>query len=180
MNLVDSDIRKFNRQTINLDRLYAQLSRNLDHFTEAQEHHTYFNRKLCIDTDGTIKNASECAEAFGNIADLTSADDLFQIISSPDFQKYWFIRKDQTDVCKDCEFRYLCTDNRVPVKRNDHEWYHTVECGYNPYISLWDDEDGYKTLSDCGVVSNQDVFSIDKEKIEAINRGLWAEETEIE
>jgi hypothetical protein len=69
----------------------------------------------------------------------------------------------------------MCTDNRVPFKRKKNEWFHKTECFFNPYISKWKEEEGYKTLSECGVISNENGFSIDHDKIAEINKVLWGE-----
>ena len=180
ISLVELDELKFNRHMNNLHRLDIRLSRSLDHYAEAQNHHTYFNRKLFIDKTGEIKNAPEQTHTFGNLGQINSVHDLHNIVSTEEFKSHWFIRKDNTDVCKDCEFRYLCTDNRLPIQRNVGEWYHESECGYNPYICKWDDEEGYLSLTDCNVRSNENGFSIDHKKIELINESLWTEEIEVE
>jgi hypothetical protein len=138
-------------------------------------HNTYFNRKLYIDSDGFIKNAPECEDSVGFIEDLNSLEDLKEIISTPAFQKYWFVHKDSCDICKGCEFRHMCVDNRIPYERTEKEWYHKIECNYNPFIAKWEGELGYKTLEECGVISNEKIFSIDHEKIQQINHELWGE-----
>ncbi len=149
-------------------------NRNL--FSESQLHHTYFNRKLYIGPNGEIKNAPECEETFGNIKDLNSVEDLKEIISTPAFQKYWFVHKDLCDVCKHCEFRHMCVDNRMPFERADNQWFHKIECNYNPFIAKWEGEIGYRTLSECGVISNENEFSIDHNRITEINKEIWEEE----
>jgi radical SAM protein with 4Fe4S-binding SPASM domain len=145
-------------------------------FSESQAHHTYFNRKLYIGPNGEIKNAPECPETFGYIQDLESPEQLKAIVQTPEFQKYWFVHKEITDVCKDCEFRHMCVDNRLPHQRTENEWYHKTECNYNPYIAKWQGEEGYRTLAECGVISNENGFSIDHEKIAEINKELWGED----
>ena len=149
-------------------------NRNL--FSESQYHHTYFNRKLYIGPNGEIKNAPECEETFGSIKDLNSVEDLKEIISTPAFQKYWFVHKDLCDVCKHCEFRHMCVDNRMPFERADNQWYHKIECNYNPFIAKWEGDPGYRTLSECGVISNENEFSIDHDRIAEINKEIWEEE----
>ena len=149
-------------------------NRNL--FSESQYHHTYFNRKLYIGPNGEIKNAPECEETFGNIKDLNSVEDLKEIISTPAFQKYWFVHKDLCDVCKHCEFRHMCVDNRMPFERAENQWYHKIECNYNPFIAKWEGEIGYRTLSECRVFSNENEFSIDHDRIAEINKEIWEEE----
>jgi radical SAM protein with 4Fe4S-binding SPASM domain len=142
---------------------------------ESYDFHTYFNCKLYIGTSGEIKNAPECDEIFGNIKDINNPEELKQIIKTQEFQKYWNVHKDIQDVCKDCEFRYMCVDNKIPYQRSENEWYHKLECNYNPYIAKWEGEEGYKTLAECGVISNKNGFSIDHDKIAEINKELWGE-----
>lgn len=150
---------------------------NFKLFTESQAHHTYFNRKLYIGPKGEIKNAPECEETFGNINDIKNTQELKQIIAKSEFQKYWYIHKELCDVCKDCEFRHMCVDSRLPFQREDDSWYHKTECNYNPYICKWEGEEGYQTLEECGVISDEKGISIDHERIAAINKILWEEET---
>jgi|SRR5690554_2234541 len=149
---------------------------NITLHSESQAHHTYFNRKLYIGPNGEIKNAPECEDSFGFIQDLDNPDQLKSIIQTPEFQKYWFVHKEISDVCKDCEFRHMCVDNRLPYQRKENEWYHKIECNYNPYIAKWEGEEGYKNLAECGVISNENGFTIDHDKIAEINAKLWGEE----
>lgn len=148
------------------------LTINLKLYTESQKHNTYYNRKLFIGAKGEIKNSTEAPKIFGNINDLNQTDNILKIINSIEFQKYWFIHKDLIDVCKHCEFRHMCVDNRLPVQRNNKEWFMETECNYNPYIAKWQGEEGYKTLSECGITSNQDGFKINRKKLNAINKEL--------
>ncbi|MCC6180269.1 MAG: grasp-with-spasm system SPASM domain peptide maturase [Bacteroidia bacterium] len=148
---------------------------NITLFTESQLHNTYFNRKLFIGDKGEIKNSIESPTEFGNINNLKPPDDILKIINSIEFQKYWFIHKGIIDVCKQCEFRYMCVDNRIPLQRNEKEWYFDTECNYNPYIAKWRGEKGYKTLSECGVTSNQEGFKLNRKKINTINKELWGD-----
>jgi len=130
---------------------------------------------IYIGPNGEIKNAPECEEEYGFIQDLKSPEELKEIVQTPAFQKYWFVHKEICDVCKDCEFRHMCVDNRLPYQRSKNEWYHKTECNYNPYIAKWIGEEGYRTLAECGVISNENEFSIDHKKIAKINEELWGE-----
>lgn len=146
-----------------------KLQLNISLFSESQKHHVYFNRKLYIGSGGEIKNAPECEEVSGYV----QQSDLFSIISNPEFQKYWDIKKDKTDVCRDCEYRHMCMDNRVPKQRSSGEWYHEKECDYNPFISKWKEEKGYRTLAESGVKSDAEGFKINRKKLISVNRLLW-------
>ncbi len=164
----------FNRKRT-LKKYKTEFYPDLTLIYESYDFHTYFNQKLYIGPSGEIKNAPESDEIFGNIKDIENPEDLKQIISTPEFQKYWSVHKDIQDVCKDCEFRYMCVDNKIPYQRTENEWYHKTECNYNPYIAKWEGEDGYKTLAECGVISHENGFSIDHDKIAEINKVLWGE-----
>ncbi|HLV91705.1 MAG TPA: hypothetical protein VKX34_01175, partial [Aequorivita sp.] len=73
--------------------------------------------------------------------------------------------------------RYCCITNIKREKSiSKKTMYNTTECNYNPYIAKWEGEEGYKTLSECGVISNENGFTIDHDKIAEINAKLWGEE----
>ena len=100
----------------------------------------HLHKKISIDVDGNIRNCPSMPQSFGNIKDTT----LEEALEHPDFKKYWNLTKDHIEVCKDCEFRYICTDCRAYTERT-----HTnaegldiskpLKCGYNPYTGEWEE-----------------------------------------
>jgi radical SAM protein with 4Fe4S-binding SPASM domain len=117
----------------NLSRVHPQyfnFNFNVSLFTEAQFYNTYFNRKVAVDRHGQIKRALHDPETFGNILSC----DLLEIINSKDFKRYSNVTKDKIKVCRDCELRYACVDQRIPIKSNN-VWVHENECNYNPYTN---------------------------------------------
>lgn len=111
---------------------------NIKLFTEAQQYNTCLNRKVTIDEQGAIKNCLSMDESFGNI----NTDDIKTVIETPAFQKKWHIKKDDINVCHDCEFRYMCIDCRAFL--NDSEMFNQpAKCAYNPYIAKWKGQVGY-------------------------------------
>lgn len=77
-------------------------------------------------------------ENYGKIQDTT----LEEALNKPDFKKYWNVTKDMIDVCKDCEFRYVCTDCRAYTERTtfdkeEIDLSKPLKCGYNPYTNEW-------------------------------------------
>ena len=74
-------------------------------------------------------------ESFGNIIDTTLQDAL----NKPNFKKYWNITKDQINICKDCEFRHICTDCRAFVETPEDQYSKPLKCGYNPYNNIWEE-----------------------------------------
>jgi SPASM domain peptide maturase of grasp-with-spasm system len=129
---VTSDLSSFkNCGNINI----RNFSNNITFFSEAQKHNTCLNRKISVDTEGYIRNCPSMPEQYGNIKDTT----LQEALQHPDFKKYWFVNKDQIDVCKDCEFRYICTDCRAYIENPDDMYSKPLKCGYNPYTCEWEE-----------------------------------------
>jgi len=114
-----------------------QFHTNVFLFAEAQYHHAYFNRKLFIGEKGEIKNAPECEEIHGWIQTISESHQLELLIKTPAFQKLWFVNKERCEVCRDCEYRYMCLDNRVPYQHENGYWYHQQACNYDPYEGEW-------------------------------------------
>src|SRR5690606_36461269 len=75
-----------------VDRDY--FSNHIHHITESQRHNTCLNRKIAIDAEGNIKNCPSMAKSYGNIKDTRLTD----VVNNPEFQKLWFIHKDQISV----------------------------------------------------------------------------------
>lgn len=147
---------------------------NIPIFSESRDHNPYFNGKIYIDCKGLIKNAPETELSFGNINNIESVQQLKEIVSLPEFQKYWRITKEKIDVCRDCEFRRMCINDKLPKQRTDGSWFHTSECDYNPYIARWKREDGYVPLTDSGVSVYESGFNIDIQKLNSIIEKLWS------
>lgn len=108
---------------------------NIKLFTEAQKHNTCLNRKISIDVNGEIKNCPSMVKSYGNIKDTT----LQEAIEKPGFKDMWYINKDQVSVCKDCEFRYICTDCRAYLENPEDIYSKPLKCGYNPYTAEWEE-----------------------------------------
>jgi SPASM domain peptide maturase of grasp-with-spasm system len=146
---------------------------NMMLYMESLYHHSYFNRKLYIDYKGEIKNAPEGNFVLANISDFKSLEDIRLFLKNDQLTKYWDIKKEDCDVCKDCELKNICVDNRLPIKREDNTFYFEKECAYNPYISKWKGESGYLNLLETGVISNENHFKIDSRKVQKTNQKIW-------
>ena len=48
------------------------------------------------------------------------------------------ISKDQVKVCKDCEFRYMCSDCSAFTKNPEDKFDKPLKCNYNPYTAKWE------------------------------------------
>jgi SPASM domain peptide maturase of grasp-with-spasm system len=111
---------------------------NLRIVSESHNHNSCLHKKIGIDADGNIKNCPSMPQSFGNIIDTT----LEEALEHKDFKKYWNLTKDKIEVCKHCEFRYICTDcraytERTHVDENSLDISKPLKCGYDPYSGEW-------------------------------------------
>lgn len=113
----------------------GMFSLHLKTFTESQQHNTCLNGKISIDKEGFIRNCPSMPASFGNIDTTTLQEALLQI----EFKKYWNLNKDKIEICKDCEFRYICTDCRAYTQESNNDRSKPLKCGYDPYTGEWQD-----------------------------------------
>lgn len=157
------------QQLLTKDKLFV----NQDFFLEAYNKHSYYNGKIYIDQSGNIKNGLNNLQNFGNITSMTY-DEFHQIINGNSFLDLGNLNKKQTLVCQHCEFRYMCTDTRVPEKGAKY-WFHHFECVYNPFISRWNDEEGYLNLKESGITVSESGCTINKDKLSETFNKIWSE-----
>lgn len=103
------------------------------HYTESLKYNTCLNRKIAIDESGNIKNCPAMPRNFGHI----STTPLLAVVNNTGFTEMWHIKKDQIGVCKDCEFRHICTDCRAYLETPEDPYSQPLKCGYNPYTCEW-------------------------------------------
>lgn len=113
-------------------------SPNIQMFTESINYNSCLHKKVSIDSEGNIKNCPSTPQIFGNIKNAS----LEKALHHPDFKKYWNLTKDHIEVCKDCEFRYICTDCRAYAEMTHEnaqglDVSKPLKCGYNPYTGEW-------------------------------------------
>ncbi|UOX35548.1 grasp-with-spasm system SPASM domain peptide maturase [Flavobacterium sediminilitoris] len=108
---------------------------NKEKVLESLNHNSCLNKKIAIDKDGNIKNCPAISQSFGNIKNTT----LEEALQHKDFKKYWNITKDQIDICKDCEFRHICTDCRAYIEDPENQYSKPLKCGYDPYTNQWEE-----------------------------------------
>ncbi|MCK6543211.1 grasp-with-spasm system SPASM domain peptide maturase [bacterium] len=118
----------------NINKMYFCI--NIPMFTEAHKLNTCLNRKISIDVNGDIKNCPSMTRHFGNIHNTS----LHSAIIQKEFKDLWLINKDQIEVCKICEFRYVCTDCRAFITEPSNIYSKPSKCTYDPTIGKWLDE----------------------------------------
>jgi SPASM domain peptide maturase of grasp-with-spasm system len=105
----------------------------VEHFTEAQVFNTCLNRKIGIASDGQIKACPAMGHSFGN----ASHTKLKTVVNDPQLTQIGSITKDQVAVCRDCEFRYVCTDCRAHTQDSNDPYSKPAKCTYDPYTATW-------------------------------------------
>ncbi|MEL6536042.1 MAG: grasp-with-spasm system SPASM domain peptide maturase [Bacteroidota bacterium] len=109
------------------------LCTNITIITEAMNYNSCLNRKVGIDVEGNIKNCPSSSQTYGSVIDTQLQD----VVRSEEFTAKWMITKDQIEICKDCEFRYLCTDCRVFTEDAQNPYSKPARCNYDPYQAKW-------------------------------------------
>ncbi len=118
---------------------------NIPAFTESKCFNSCLNRKVSIDTHGNIKNCPSMEKTYGNI----KACSLYEILNETSgFKQIWDVSKDKIDVCKDCEYRYICIDCRAYLKEQKNIYSQPLKCNYNPYIAKWKGEEGFISVEE--------------------------------
>jgi len=110
---------------------------NINFFTEALKYNSYYHNKLFIDSSGYIIDSFTKRKRLKNLLEIKDylRLDKINVLS--------FINKDNISICKDCEYRYMCVDPRIPKQNKEKKWYSENDCGYNPYIAKWKGQKGW-------------------------------------
>ncbi|WP_142683047.1 grasp-with-spasm system SPASM domain peptide maturase [Chitinophaga polysaccharea] len=119
---------------------HSVLSRNFyinrEFYTESLHHNSFFNGKIAILKNGMIKNGTNSFRSFGNILET----DLSNIHNNEIFTELWGLSKDKIEICRDCEYRYMCMDSRIPILNSENKWVYEEKCNYDPYTCKWNTE----------------------------------------
>lgn len=106
---------------------------NYKMFTESLIFNSCLNRKMSIDSIGNIKNCPSSRHSYGVVGHLK----LNEILGTFGVPIVWNISKDDIEVCRDCEYRYMCTDCRVYIEDESNVYSKPQKCTYDPYSGEW-------------------------------------------
>jgi SPASM domain peptide maturase of grasp-with-spasm system len=104
-------------------------------FFEAKSFNGCLNKKISVDAAGNIRNCPSMRDSYGNIRDSS----LLQAVHAAGFKENWSISKDHISICRDCEFRYACSDCRAYLENPDDAFSKPLKCGYDPYSRTWNE-----------------------------------------
>ncbi len=94
-------------------------------YYESKNFNAGLNRKVCIDTDGSIKNYLSHTKIFGNCENTK----LNVVIEQADFQKLYTVTNDKIEKCKSCVYRYMCISNSS-IRQEGELYYKDDYCDY--------------------------------------------------
>lgn len=102
------------------------------------EHNKFWNScwfgKVAITSGGDVL---PCVFARDQVAGNVKDRSLAEIIEE-DMLKFWGLTRDQVEVCRDCEYRYLCHDCRPwAYGFTDNLYAKSPRCTYDPYTGEW-------------------------------------------
>jgi len=126
--LLWSKIRPFdiNTSKISLDLL------NIDYtnYLISENENLFYFKKIFLNQDGLIFKNISYKDVLSNVEDEN-------FISKYNLNyKNLNISKENIVDCKDCEFRRLCPDDRIPVKEGK-KYKHNTKCNYDPIKNTW-------------------------------------------
>lgn len=105
---------------------YCHVYDNRRFYFMSKKFNSCLYKKVSLDMWGNVRNCPSTSEKYSLSRGLRN------IVQSNKFQQYWFIKKDDIDICKDCEFRYNCLDCRAHTV-NGNVYAKPIKCQYNPY-----------------------------------------------
>lgn len=116
-----------------INPFYAVYNNSLRKYLESQQSNSCLSRKIGIDVNGNIKNCPSMTATFGKVSDISN---IVPLVMSKEFKAASSIIKDNINICKDCEFRHICSDCRAFTDNQDI-FNKPLKCNYDPYTNIW-------------------------------------------
>ncbi len=116
----------FKKCSIKSGKHLMEIDKNLYEFN--MNYNPCWGKRIAITKDNKVR---PCIYSEIVVGDLLSEE--FSLILKR-MEKYWKLTKDKIEICKDCEFRYICFDCRELALRKSNNLYEkNPKCFYNPY-----------------------------------------------
>lgn len=108
-----------------------------DSFRLAHAYHSCLAGKIAVTATGDV---IPCIFARDRVAGNILNQSLQEVLSGTALQEAWHTTKDAVDKCRDCEYRYACSDCRPLAQSTDpvKSWCApSPYCDYDPYTGQW-------------------------------------------
>ena len=108
-------------------------------FAKSKQYHSCLAGKIAVTSTGEV---IPCIFARNQVCGNILSQSLEEVLSGRPLKECWETTKDHIDKCKDCEFRYACSDCRPLAQGSDPEknWLaRSTGCSYNPYTGKWEE-----------------------------------------
>lgn len=109
---------------------------NISAVTENLKYNSCLNRKISIDRNGKFKSCPSMQKDYGSANKV----ELKNVLNNKNYKKLAKLNKDSIKVCKDCEYRYVCSDCRAFTEDNNDMFAKPLKCKYNPYLAIWENK----------------------------------------
>ncbi|MCX6316194.1 MAG: grasp-with-spasm system SPASM domain peptide maturase [Bacteroidetes bacterium] len=107
-------------------------SLTLPHILESKTRNTCLHKKISVDAEGHIRNCPSLPQSYGHVR----TDSLVEVVKEGKIKELWDLHKGQVEVCRDCEFRMICTDCRA-YRSAENIYSKPGKCNYDPYTNTW-------------------------------------------
>lgn len=141
---------------------------NTQTYARNRNYTSCLGHKISVNKDGFICNCPSIETKYGHVG----SSSLHEVLAQEEFSAKWEITKDKVLVCSVCEFRWICADCRA-FTVDDLENGKPSKCTYNPFISLWADDENYLSEKDCGISFVNNVIHVAEDKLNQINARIW-------
>lgn len=103
---------------------------NQNYFTEALKFNPFYNRKICVDNDGNIKNDLRQKVCFGNISESKNVTtQLLETLKNEAFRERWYASPDSIEGLRDSELRY-CQFMPFLITKNEEKCWSISDKSY--------------------------------------------------
>lgn len=125
------------RSTIPRHAISQPFYTSQESFNKLTQFNSCWHGKIAITDQGDVMPCIFARDQIAGNLLKSSLEEILETMQSP--SGYWSMDKDQIEICKDCEFRYACSDCRSLASdwSNGNLLAKTYGCPYDPYTATW-------------------------------------------
>lgn len=105
---------------------------NVKMFSESYNYNLGLHRKICVTSEGVIKNFLTHESSFGHVDKV----ELIDVVDDSKFNYKWYISNDKISKCRNCKFRYCCVSNS-DIYVDGGLYFKKEYCTYDIHVDEW-------------------------------------------